>query len=74
MPYVTGSIIVDLLKQEVTARCGDVTANAITLGFVQDQPKMGKLTKKQLKDEYARRITEGVANKKWQWLADIDKK
>ena len=27
------SIIVDQLKNEVTARCGDIIANAITLGF-----------------------------------------
>ena len=29
------SIIVDQLKNEVTARCADIVANAITLGFVQ---------------------------------------
>lgn len=33
---VTGSIIIDGLKKEVTARCGDIVANAITIGFVED--------------------------------------
>ena len=33
---VTGSIIVDGLKGEVTARCGDLVANDITLNFVLD--------------------------------------
>ena len=33
---VTGSIIVDLLKQEVTARCGGLTKNDVTLSFVLD--------------------------------------
>ena len=33
---VTGSIIVDGLKGEVTARCGDLVANDVTLNFVLD--------------------------------------
>ena len=33
---VTGSIIVDGLKGEVTARCGDLVANDVTLSFVLD--------------------------------------
>lgn len=33
---VTGSIILDGLKQQATARCGSLIANAITLGFIQD--------------------------------------
>lgn len=59
--YVTGSIIVDGLKNEVTARCGTLYANAVTLGFVEDL-KNGNVStdKNEAKDEYARRITEGV--------------
>jgi hypothetical protein len=33
---VTGSIIIDGLKNEVTARCADIVANAITIGFIED--------------------------------------
>jgi len=52
---VTGSIIIDGLKKEVTARCGDIVANAITLGFVEDVVK-GRETPD--KEEYGRRIKE----------------
>mgnify|MGYP003131325662 CR=1 FL=1 len=50
---VTGSIIVDGLKGEVTARCGDLVANDITLQFVLDSIN-GKI--EPTKDEYAKRI------------------
>jgi hypothetical protein len=33
---VSGSIIVDLLKQEASARCGGLTKNDVTLSFVID--------------------------------------
>tara|TARA_E500000331_G_scaffold330793_1_gene352665 strand:+ start:184 stop:711 length:528 start_codon:yes stop_codon:yes gene_type:complete len=33
---VTGSIIIDGLKGEATARCGDLVANDVTLNFVLD--------------------------------------
>tara|TARA_R110000851_G_scaffold76568_1_gene168490 strand:- start:1013 stop:1501 length:489 start_codon:yes stop_codon:yes gene_type:complete len=53
------SIIVDQLKNEVTARCGDIIANAITLGFVQ------KLVNNEIKpedaeEEYKKHILEGM--------------
>ncbi len=46
---VTGSIIVDGLKGEVTARCGDLVANDVTLNFVLDAIN-GKV--EPTKDEY----------------------
>ena len=50
---VTGSIIVDGLKGEVTARCGDTVANDITLNFVLDSID-GKIEPS--KEEYGKRI------------------
>ena len=55
---VTGSIIIDGLKGTVTARCGDLIANDITINFVVDVVK-GKVEPK--KEEYAKRI---LASKK----------
>ena len=52
---VTGSIIVDGLKGEVTARCGDTVANDVTLQFVLDSIN-GKV--EPTKEEYAKRILE----------------
>ncbi len=54
---ITGSIIIDGLKQEVTARCGHLIKNAVTLGFVEDVVK-GKISSnpKQAKKEYGIRI------------------
>jgi len=73
LPLVTGSIIVDGLKQEATVRCGDLTANAVTLSFVDDQAKLARLLPKQLKAEYARRILNSIVNPRWAWLAALDK-
>tara|TARA_Y100000592_G_scaffold59704_1_gene93426 strand:- start:664 stop:1473 length:810 start_codon:yes stop_codon:yes gene_type:complete len=50
---VTGSIIVDGLKGEVTARCGDTVANDVTLNFVLDSIN-GKT--EPTKEEYGNRI------------------
>ena len=50
---VTGSIIIDGLKGTVTARCGDLVANDITINFVLDVVR-GKVEPK--KEEYAKRI------------------
>jgi len=50
---VTGSIIVDGLKGEVTARCGDLVANDVTLNFVLDSID-GKI--KPSKETYAKGI------------------
>jgi hypothetical protein len=50
---VTGSIIIDGLKGEVTARCGDLVANDVTLNFVLDSIN-GKIEPS--KEEYAKRI------------------
>ena len=59
---VTGSIMVDGLKREVTARCGMLIKNAVTLGFVEDVVR-GKI-KTGLKAEYARRI-KGDSTPPW---------
>ena len=58
---VTGSIIIDGLKKEVTARCGMLVKNAVTLGFVEDVIK-GKVKNNlaTAKKEYARRIMENI--------------
>jgi len=50
---VTGSIIIDGLKGEATARCGDLVANDVTLNFVLDSIN-GKVEPS--KDEYGKRI------------------
>ena len=57
--HVTGSIIYDGLKEEVTARCGSLYANAATMGFVRDMVD-GKVPVEDgpAKDEYADRITK----------------
>ena len=52
---VTGSIIVDGLKGEVTARCGDLIANDVTLNFVLDCINGNTIPSKK---EYAKRILE----------------
>jgi len=64
---VTGSIIVDGLKGEVTARCGDTVANDVTLNFVLDAIN-GKV--EPTKEEYGKRIlalkeTLGENLRKW---------
>ncbi len=50
---VTGSIIIDGLKGEATARCGDTVANDVTLQFVIDSID-GKI--EPTKEEYKNRI------------------
>ena len=50
---VTGSIIIDGLKGEATARCGDTVANDVTLQFVLDSID-GKI--EPTKEEYKNRI------------------
>ena len=50
---VTGSIIIDGLKGEATARCGDTVANDVTLNFVLDSIN-GKIEPS--KEEYGKRI------------------
>jgi len=50
---VTGSIIIDGLKGEATARCGDTVANDVTLNFVKDAID-GKV--EPTKEEYKNRI------------------
>jgi hypothetical protein len=52
---VTGSIIIDGLKGEVTARCGDLVANDVTLNFVIDCINGNAIPSK---EEYAKRILE----------------
>ena len=69
LSYVTGSIVIDTLKQTVTARCGGLRANQITLGFVYDyvrgaingvNKEVNKENREALKEEYARRILGNV--------------
>ena len=52
---VTGSIIIDGLKGEATARCGDAVANDVTLNFVLDCITGNAIPSK---EEYAKRILE----------------
>ncbi len=52
---VTGSIIIDGLKGEATARCGDTVANDVTLNFVLDCINGNAIP---TKEEYAKRILE----------------
>lgn len=63
LQFVSGSIIIDQLKGEITARCGALIKNQITLGFVYDYIT-GRLhgSKDQLKAEYKRRILNNVAS------------
>ena len=58
--HVTGSIIYDGLKETVTARCGSLEANALTLQFVKDVVS-GKVEndKDVAKKTYADRIKNG---------------
>jgi len=51
----SGSIMVDQLKGEVTARCHYLIKNAVTLGFVEDVVA-GKIPDGKARGEYARRI------------------
>lgn len=61
---VSGSIIIDLLKGEVTARCGGLTANDVTLNFVEDV-KNGRVEAS--KSEYAYRIKNKIVPDSYQW-------
>lgn len=66
---VTGSIIVDGLKKEVTARCGMLVKNAVTFGFVEDVIKEkvpNNLIK--AKKEYGLRIMGNITPK---WFKDV---
>ena len=71
--HVTGSIIYDGLKEEVTARCGSLYANAATLGFVRDMVE-GKVTtdKDGAKKEYADRIAKDPLTKTYDNKMDED--
>ncbi len=55
----TGSIFVDLLKAEATARCHYLVKNAVSLGFVQDVVA-GDITEANARDEYAKRILNNL--------------
>ena len=54
------SILLDLLKNEVSARCATLSANAVTLNYVLD---VGSERVKGSRQEYERRIKELYANK-----------
>lgn len=68
LAHVTGSIIVDGLKHEVTGRCGTLWANAVTLGFVQDlvDKKISNNPEK-AKKEYGKRILSGKKSALPEW-------
>ena len=55
----SGSIIVDQLKEEVTARCHYLIKNAVTLGFVEDVVT-GIIPDEEARAEYARRIKNNI--------------
>lgn len=55
----TESIFVDRLKNEVTARCAELTKNAISLGFVE-AVVAGRIKPEDIRDEYARRIKNNI--------------
>ena len=54
------SILVDLLKNEVAARCATLSANAVTLNYVLDVVSERVVGSK---DEYERRIKQLYKNK-----------
>jgi hypothetical protein len=54
---VSGSIIYDDLKEEVTARCHQMVKNAVTLGFVQDVVCSNLWP---TKEEYFKRIMQNL--------------
>ena len=67
------SIIVDLLKNEVSARCASLSPNAVTLNYVLDVVS-GRV--KGSKEEYERRIKKLWENKLTpdpEWWPDITK-
>ena len=55
----TGSIFIDMLKSEATARCHYLVKNAVSLGFVQDVVE-GKISMESSRDEYGRRILNNI--------------
>jgi len=65
--HVTGSIVYDGLKETVTARCGSLEANALTLQFVKDLVE-GKIENDNdvAKKTYADRIRKGPLPKSFE--------
>jgi len=55
----SGSIMVDQLKGEVTARCHYLIKNAVTLGFVDDVVA-DKIPDDKARNEYAKRIKNNI--------------
>ena len=55
----TGSIFIDMLKSEATARCHYLVKNAVSLGFVQDVVA-GTISMEDSREEYGRRILKNV--------------
>ena len=55
----TGSIFIDMLKEEATARCHYLVKNAVSLGFVQDVVA-GKINMDNSREEYGRRILNNI--------------
>lgn len=70
--HATGSIMVDQLKGEVTARCGALPANAITIGFAEDVANgdWEDLSPEAMKTEYARRIKSGETPSWFEGIGD----
>ena len=67
------SILIDLLKNEVSARCATLSANAVTLNYVLDMVS-GRVQGS--KEEYERRIKQLYKNKlnpDPEWWPDVTK-
>jgi hypothetical protein len=67
------SILLDLLKNEVTARCATLSANAVTLNYVMDVVS-GRV--KGSKEEYEKRIRQLYKNRldpDPEWWPDLTK-
>jgi len=67
------SIIIDLLKNEVTARCAELSPNAVTLNYVLDVVSERVVGSK---EEYERRIKQLYKNKldpDPEWWPDVTK-
>ena len=64
LAFVSESILVDRLKDTVTARCGMLLKNAITLELVQDVVN-GNLEPEMAREEYSTRIQENTVSEWW---------
>lgn len=59
---ISGSVLLDLLKNEVTVRCGDTTANYATLRTVVDVI-IGNYTREQINELYTKNINNSSTDR-----------